>query len=181
MSSIMLSPGVLVRELDYSEYIAEASTCVVGIVGGARKGPLVPTLITSREQLIKTFGKPTLQDYGIYSALAVLENADKVYYQRVIHNGVKAFDGASVLFQGASPAQLAAMNKIGENTYLADAQGLAYYTATQGAAGDISPIGSTHGAFTGKYLGVYLGAAFAGGAPDGYMGIVFGGYRPMAQ
>ncbi len=92
---------------------------------------------------------------------------------------VQAFNGASVLFQGANPAQLAAINVNGTTQYLTDAQGLAYYTATQGAAGDISPIGPTHGVFTGNYLGVYLGAAFAGGAPEGYMGVVFGGYRPL--
>lgn len=90
----MLSPGVYVSEMDYSEYVSETSTCIVGMVGGARRGPVgVPTLVTSQEQLISTFGKPSLDDYGIYSALAALTKVSQLYYTRVVRGGIKASAG----------------------------------------------------------------------------------------
>lgn len=92
---------------------------------------------------------------------------------------VQAFAGQSVLFQGASESALGAMYQDGTSQYLADAYNLAMFMATQGAAGSANPIGATHGLFAGDYLGVYLGAAFAGGTPQGYMGVVFGGYKAM--
>ena len=45
---IFLSPGVKTEEIDYSTYVGQLSTCIVGMVGEATKGPMnVPTLITS--------------------------------------------------------------------------------------------------------------------------------------
>lgn len=84
MATNMMSPGVEVTISDYSDYMADTSSSVIGIVGGARRGPTTPTLITSRDQALKTFGNPSVNDFGVYSLLAVLENANQVYYQRVV-------------------------------------------------------------------------------------------------
>lgn len=85
MSSVsMLSPGVFLEEIDKSYYTGVESSVAVGVVGGARKGPVgVPTLITSKNEMIKVFGKPTTSDYGVLAALHVLNSTNKLYYQRV--------------------------------------------------------------------------------------------------
>lgn len=59
MTVNLVSPGVYVRELDFSDYAARISTTVLGIVGVAKKGPMHdPTLITTEQELIDTFGTP---------------------------------------------------------------------------------------------------------------------------
>ena len=48
-----MSPGVYTREVDYSNYVSDTSTCVIGIVGAATRGPVgIPTLITTQAQMI---------------------------------------------------------------------------------------------------------------------------------
>ena len=69
MAYQLLSPGVQVNEIDFSDYVAAAATCIIGMVGGARRGPTTPTLVTTQEQFIKLFGIPSTKEYGGYSAL----------------------------------------------------------------------------------------------------------------
>ena len=67
-----VSPGVYVIEKDISDYTPSINPTVVGIVGFATKGPgNKPTLITSAENLKKTFGEPqeTLAGQGLEGAL----------------------------------------------------------------------------------------------------------------
>lgn len=90
----MLSPGVYTSEADYSEYVSDASTCIIGMVGGARRGPIgVPTLVTTQAQMVEIFGKPTEGDYGVYGALAALSKASQLYYTRVVRGGNRATAG----------------------------------------------------------------------------------------
>lgn len=91
---IMLSPGVYTQEADYSQYVQDSSTCIVGMVGGARRGPVgIPTLVTSQQQLISIFGKPVEGEYGLYSALVALTKVSQLYYTRVVRSGIKAVGG----------------------------------------------------------------------------------------
>ena len=83
MAGQMLSPGVQITEVDYSTYVIDSSDSIIGIVGGALKGPISPTLITTRNEALKIFGEPSAQDFGIYSLLEVLKRADRVYYRRI--------------------------------------------------------------------------------------------------
>ena len=81
---IFLSPGVKTREIDYSTYVGEISSCIVGMVGAATKGPvMVPTLVTSPSDFTDTFGEPTLLDYGAYCALEFLKQGNQLIYTRV--------------------------------------------------------------------------------------------------
>ena len=48
----LLSPGVQVNEVDFSDYVAAAASSIVGMVGGARRGPTTPTLVTSQEAFL---------------------------------------------------------------------------------------------------------------------------------
>ena len=90
-----------------------------------------------------------------------------------------AFAGQSVLFQGASERAFLAMNNGPDGTpYLADAMTMAG-AMMQGQMPPAVTPADAHVAFTGDHLGIYVGAAFAGGAPNGYMGIVLGGYRSL--
>ena len=90
----MLSPGIYLQEADYSEYVSSSSTCIVGCVGEAKRGPVgVPTLVTSQKELLNIFGTPTSGEYGIYAALQILSQATQLYYVRVVRSATKATAG----------------------------------------------------------------------------------------
>lgn len=86
------SPGVYVVEKDVSDFAPTINSSVVGIVGFASKGPVAglngdkATLITSQENLISTFGKPTedIPGQGLEGALEILESTNQVYFARVV-------------------------------------------------------------------------------------------------
>lgn len=86
-----VSPGVYVRELDYSDYIPSLSTTIHGCIGGATKGPLnVPTLITNEADLIRVFGPPVAYDYGLQSAIQFLRQGRQLLYNRVANGSAVA-------------------------------------------------------------------------------------------
>lgn len=89
----LLSPGVQVNEVDFSDYVAAAASSIVGMVGGARRGPTTPTLVTSQEEFLKIFGTPSTKEYGAYSALEALTQVSQLYYQRVCHTPTTAKAG----------------------------------------------------------------------------------------
>lgn len=93
MAYELLSPGVQVNEIDYSDYVAAAATCIIGMVGGARRGPVVPTLVTSQEEFLRIFGTPSTEEFGAYSALQALTQASQLYYQRAVHKSTVAKAG----------------------------------------------------------------------------------------
>jgi len=83
----ILSPGVYVIEKDISNYPATLNSTTVGVVGFSAKGPTnKPTLITSQESLIRTFGEPdeNLPGQGIVGALEILEATNSMYFVRVV-------------------------------------------------------------------------------------------------
>jgi hypothetical protein len=95
----MLSPGVRTREIDFSMYAGEVSTCSLGMVGGASKGPIgIPTFCTSANEFVRIFGEPTDEgDYGAISALLFLSKGNSLWYVREA-NGDEAIP--SVSFSG---------------------------------------------------------------------------------
>lgn len=96
--AIYNSPGVYISENDFSEYITSSSTCSIGIVGEARRGPVgTPVLVTSQNDLLNTFGNPVEGCYGIYSALQVLTKASEVYYVRAVRSATKATAGKKLV------------------------------------------------------------------------------------
>lgn len=95
MAEIMQSPGVSLAEIDRSNYVASTSTSVIGMVGGARRGPTTPTLVTGQLDFIKKFGKPSPLEYGAYSALEALTEVSQLYYQRVYAKSSKATTGVA--------------------------------------------------------------------------------------
>ena len=119
-----MSPGVYTKEVDYSNYVSDTSTCVVGVVGAASRGPVgIPTLVTTQAQMIEIFGEPVDGEFGVYSALQVLTHCNQVYYTRVVRAGVKASAGVlgtdKVLYQAKDFGPTANGIKI-EQTALSD-------------------------------------------------------------
>ena len=82
-----LSPGVYPRETDFSFYVKQISTSSAAMVGVAGKGPInKPTVVTSWEQFLKTFGGYINEGYLAYAARAFFDNGGSVLYVcRVAH------------------------------------------------------------------------------------------------
>jgi len=82
-----LSPGVYPRETDFSFYVKQISTSSAAMVGVTEKGPInKPTLVTSWEQFLKTFGGYINDGYLAYAARSFFDNGGSVLYVcRVAH------------------------------------------------------------------------------------------------
>lgn len=101
-----VSPGVYVIEKDLSDFAAVPESSVVGIVGFATKGPVnEPTLITSPQNLIDTFGKPSedIPGQGLIGAIEILEATNNIYYVRAAV-GSTAVDASTLVNFGSAPA-----------------------------------------------------------------------------
>lgn len=99
------SPGVYTTEKDISTYPVATNASIVGIVGFASKGPTnEATLITSPENLIKTFGEPSedIDGQGLEGALEILEATNSLYYVRAA--GSTAVEASTTLSIGTCPA-----------------------------------------------------------------------------
>lgn len=88
MASIYVSPGVYVREKDISEIIANIATTTAALVGYSTKGETGVKLVTNSQQFIGEYGKPVLGNYFHYTALAFLENGNRLYCVRVINGAL---------------------------------------------------------------------------------------------
>jgi phage tail sheath protein FI len=100
-----VSPGVYTIEKDISDYTPSINTSVVGIVGFADKGPTnKATLITSQNNLLRTFGEPRegIPGQGIEGALEILEQTNSVYFVRAIRDD--AVDASATMALGMPPA-----------------------------------------------------------------------------
>lgn len=109
-----VSPGVFIIEKDLSEYPASINPSIVGIVGFSEKGPVnVATLITSQEQLVKTFGRPAENTYGqgLEGAIEILEATNTLYFVRAITSS--GADASASVALGACPAIQVSSNGYG--------------------------------------------------------------------
>lgn len=88
---VYLSPGVFPREIDLSVLPTSSGPLRPAFIGTAKKGPLnVPTLITTSQQAIDTFGEPFTESYLMYAVLAYLEEGNECYIMRV---GIECEEG----------------------------------------------------------------------------------------
>ena len=102
-----VSPGVYTIEKDISEYAPSINTSIVGIVGFAGKGPTnKATLITSQNNLIRTFGSPSegIRGQGLEGGLEILEQTNSMYYVRAA--GSDATDASAIMSIGSCPTLL---------------------------------------------------------------------------
>lgn len=91
MSTVLVFPGVYVRELDFSDYAQVVGRTILGIVGVALKGPLhKPTLITNEDELVKTFGPPPDVEGGVNERQRIKLTAGATGTFKMAYNGVAA-------------------------------------------------------------------------------------------
>jgi len=99
------SPSVVVLENDVSIFAPNVDSSVVGIVGFADKGPTnVATLVTSQNNLLNTFGRPSsnIPGQALEGALEILEETNKVYFVRAVGEG--AADASASIPLGYCPS-----------------------------------------------------------------------------
>jgi phage tail sheath protein FI len=105
MAAIPGSPAVVFLEKDNSAYPPNIESSIVGIVGYASKGPTnEATLITSQENLLNTFGKPSesLQGQGLEGALEILETTNQIRFVRAVPATAK--NASAIVSFGVCPA-----------------------------------------------------------------------------
>jgi phage tail sheath protein FI len=102
----LTSPGVLVREFDFSQIIPDIALGIGGIVGRFAKGPInSPVLIESENDLVKYFGAPTDYNYTEWhTAAEFLKYHNKMYVVRAEPSGVKnaSVSGLPVLVRNSA-------------------------------------------------------------------------------
>lgn len=76
--------GVSYTELEVLPDFSGVNTLSTGIVGGATRGPLTLTKVTSAKKFRKIFGNPVEGDWGVWAALKVLKNSNCVWFKRVV-------------------------------------------------------------------------------------------------
>lgn len=79
------SPGIITREIVNVPTVIGSGTTLPCFVGGATKGPPnAPTLVTSESKLVRVFGPPTADDYGLLAAIEYLQQGGQCFYLRVV-------------------------------------------------------------------------------------------------
>ena len=73
--AFQVSPGVLVQEKDLTRIIPAVSTSIGAFAGKFNKGPLDEVVsISSEQELVATFGKPTIQTLKSFLQLLISYN-----------------------------------------------------------------------------------------------------------
>lgn len=86
-----ISPGVYPRELDQSLIVGAVANSIGGIVINADKGPTGEVnLVTNNKEFIDTYGEPTPSNPSMYSALAFLEQGNRLLVARAINDAAAA-------------------------------------------------------------------------------------------
>jgi phage tail sheath protein FI len=162
----IVSPGVYVIEKDISEYSPTVDSSIVGLVGFASKGPTnEATLITSPQQLINTFGKPSesIPGQALEGALEILEATNKVYFVRGVTS--TATDASCLVPLGACPAIKFTGSGLGvsANIYLkvnvSDSAGVNQYAVTKEFSIPSGTVGSTASGGQGLALRTIIGGS----------------------
>ena len=84
MAKDYMSAGVGFTEREIRPEVTSPESLSYGVIGGAKKGPLELTLITSTNQLKSVFGTSASTDFGVWAAKKILGNSNRVYFQRVV-------------------------------------------------------------------------------------------------
>ena len=97
----LLSPGVEVKEKDFSTIVPQVASAFGGVVGRFKTGPIgEPVLISSVSALVNTFGKPDDDNYTEWFAAAeYLKYSNKIWVVRAEPSSVKnaSVDGTDTL------------------------------------------------------------------------------------
>lgn len=100
--SFYLAPGVYSKEKDLSNIIPNIATTTAGLVGASARGDVDNlVLCTTPQQYLTEFGNPTPGNYFHYTALAYLENGNKLYCKRVVNGAL--YGGVKIMQSGFGP------------------------------------------------------------------------------
>lgn len=78
------SPGIITNELTFIQTSPTLGETLPVIVGGATKGAVgTPKLLRSETDLIREFGTPFADDFGLLSAIEYLKQGTQMFYLRV--------------------------------------------------------------------------------------------------
>lgn len=78
------SPGVYITENDISTYTVADGSTLVAIVGYATKGPIgVPTVVSSYQKFVETFGTPTIVGYSGLAIKNIFSVGNTIVFYRV--------------------------------------------------------------------------------------------------
>lgn len=101
------SPSIILREIDDSAYAITTSDTSIAVIGYATKGPIgIPTLTTSRNEFVETFGiPPTSAPWSHLAVYKAFNQGNQVIFVRVAETtGVNAAIAAEKIITNASPA-----------------------------------------------------------------------------
>lgn len=85
MSEIFVSPGVYVRERDFSYYVSSVNESSLALVGETKKGPaFLPTKITNISEFKEIFGNLDPNKIMGYAAKSYFKYANQAYVVRVL-------------------------------------------------------------------------------------------------
>jgi phage tail sheath protein FI len=88
-----ISAGLYANEQDFSAYAPQLGLTTFLVVGGGTRGDLnTPILVTSEADLVRKFGAPVLNDYGIHAAIRYLRKGARLRYVRVADATVATAD-----------------------------------------------------------------------------------------
>jgi len=113
-----VSPGVYTIEKDISDYTPSINTSIVGLVGFADKGPVdKATLITSQNNLIRTFGAPTenIPGQALEGAIEILEATSQMYFVRTTASD--SADASATVSMGSCPSFMVSGNATGADAW----------------------------------------------------------------
>lgn len=114
-----LSAGVYTKEVDLSNIIPSIATTTAGLVGGSPKGDVDQLiLVTNTQQFIKEYGEPVPGNYFHYSALAYLENGNKLYCKRVISGAL--YGGLEIKYAASAEANAALVTGVASVAFVND-------------------------------------------------------------
>lgn len=150
-----VSPGIYVREFDFSAYVQQLAYTHLAIVGAASKGPVgVPTKVTSASDLVNVFGKPLLTEFGLLSAIEYLKEGTQLTFVRVAN----AAQAASYPIPGTVGAT-AAVKATGTVVFVASANPADGDTITIGDGTNSTTFEfDNNAAFTAGNVAVLIGA-----------------------
>jgi uncharacterized protein len=104
--SFGISAGVYTKEIDLSNIIPNISTTTGALVGYSTKGDINQIrLITNTQQFINEYGEPIPGNYFHYTALAFLENGNRLYCLRVV-NAAK-YGGVEIKYSESGESNVA--------------------------------------------------------------------------
>lgn len=110
MAEIFVSPGVYVRERDFSYYVSSIGQSALGLIGETKKGPAMrPTLISNMGEFRETFGNLDPDKQVGYAAKSYFKYANRAYVVRILGADSlrQTWNVLSIISSGSTPVVLA--------------------------------------------------------------------------